>query len=59
MSANTRPIDIAPVPVVDRTPLFKEDRPRHIDQFISFFGEEREEPSFGSFERLVEASAEP
>ena len=27
-------------PVAADTPLFKEDRPRHIDRYISFFGEE-------------------
>ena len=28
----------------ERTTLFKEDRPRHIDSFISFFGSEHDDP---------------
>jgi hypothetical protein len=32
-------------PIDDRTALFKQDRPRRIDQYISFFGDEsRDEP---------------
>ena len=27
-------------PTDDRTTLFKQDRPRHIDRYISFFGDE-------------------
>ena len=35
---NVRRAIAAPAPA-DRTTLFKEDRPRHIDQYISFFGD--------------------
>jgi hypothetical protein len=35
-------VDGTPTLAVDRTPLFKEDRPRHIDRYISFFGEDSE-----------------
>lgn len=40
-SANSRSHDAASsaAPAVDRTPLFKQDRPRHIDRYISFFGD--------------------
>lgn len=39
-AANARPDAAAVSPAsTDRTNLFKEDRPRRIDRFISFFGE--------------------
>ena len=34
----------SPESVVERTSLFKEDRPREIDRFISFFGSAGDDP---------------
>lgn len=43
-AANSRShaLDTHPVPTTDRAHLFKDDRPRRIDRYISFFGDERE-----------------
>jgi hypothetical protein len=38
----------AAVPAVERKPLFKEDRPKHIDRYISFFGEEGDQDAVGA-----------
>ena len=41
-SAHTRlhDIDASPASSGDRETLFKPDRPRHIDRYISFFGDD-------------------
>ena len=38
-------IDVSPASAVDRTTVFKQDRPRHIDRYISFFGDADGAPS--------------
>jgi hypothetical protein len=47
----------ASAPPADASPLFKEDRPKRIDRFISFFGdgEEREDDVCG--EELLDSFA--
>ena len=39
-AANSRAHAVTASAPLDRSTLFKEDRPRHIDQFISFFGDD-------------------
>jgi len=50
---NARRAIAAPAPA-DRTNLFKEDRPRHIDQYISFFGDGDGDGSDACGEQLLE-----
>lgn len=43
------------VPAAEEGVLFKEDRPRHIDRFISFFGDEEKSESDVCGEVLLES----
>jgi hypothetical protein len=56
-AANSRShaFSASPAPAAESTTLFKEDRPRRIDQFISFFGESREADDDVCGEALLES----
>jgi hypothetical protein len=52
-AANSRAHAITASAQIDRSPLFKEDRPRRIDRVISFFGDDGENDPCG--ERLLDS----
>lgn len=55
-AANSRShaLSASPAPA-DATTLFKEDRPRRIDRFISFFGESQSEDDDVCGEQLMDS----
>jgi len=57
-AANSRSYDAlaaSPAPAAERTNLFKEDRPRRIDRFISFFGDGEDADEDVCGEELLES----
>jgi hypothetical protein len=53
-SANSHAFSASPAPA-ERAPLFKDDRPRRIDRFISFFGDTQGEEDDICGEALLES----
>jgi hypothetical protein len=56
-AANSRShaLDAVSAPEAERPPLFKEDRPRRIDRFISFFGDDQGDTKDVCGEELLES----